>query len=298
MLRWVLTISCLLCAAPVWAQGTARGFVGPPAPALRCTVDGRRCIGVAHYIPDTCALIAHAADEAGLDPGYFARLLWRESRYDPAALSPAGAQGIAQFMPGTAKLRGLADPYNPAQAIEASARYLAEMRARFGNLGLAAVGYNGGEDRARNFIAGRGGLAGETIAYVRAITGHSAEDWRDNAPEAVDYRLDGDTPFLRACTQQAESQKLREFRDPVPPWGVIVAAGRSARIAQNFGRAAARRNSALIDASKLRFVRATIPGFGRRAQYTAQLPAESREAALKLCNALRSQGGFCKMIGN
>jgi len=52
---------------------------------------------------------------------FFARLIWKESRFDIKAVSPAGAQGVAQFMPATAKRRGLADPFDPEQAIPASA---------------------------------------------------------------------------------------------------------------------------------------------------------------------------------
>ena len=64
---------------------------------------------------------------SGLDAGFFARLIWQESRFDPNALSHANARGIAQFIPSTALLRGLKDPYNPADALEHSAHYLAEM---------------------------------------------------------------------------------------------------------------------------------------------------------------------------
>ncbi len=293
-------LSALFCCALAGALSAqpARVMIGPPAPDLRCTEDGRRCIGLKNYFADTCGLIENAAQEAGIDPGYFARLLWRESRFDPAAISPAGAQGIAQFMPGTARLRALGDPFNPAEAIEASARYLAEMATRFGNPGLAAIGYNGGEDRAAGFIAKTGGLAGETRAYVRAITGHSAEDWRDTPPETVDFRLDGETPFLAACTKLAKGRAIREFRDPVPPWGVIVAAGRTQRSAETFGKKAAARHSGAIGDAKLRFVRAVLPGFGRRAQYTAQVPAGSRKEALAICETIRGQGGFCKVIRN
>ncbi|MGB7430843.1 MAG: transglycosylase SLT domain-containing protein, partial [Ahrensia sp.] len=56
-----------------------------------------------------CDLIETSATEAQISPHFFARLIWKESRFDALAVSPVGAQGIAQFMPGTAVLRGLAD---------------------------------------------------------------------------------------------------------------------------------------------------------------------------------------------
>ena len=76
------------------------------------------CIRPEHFAYDLCQQIENTSRNNGIDPAFFARLLWQESRFDPNALSHAGAQGIAQFMPQTAKLRGLPDSYNPAQAVE------------------------------------------------------------------------------------------------------------------------------------------------------------------------------------
>src|SRR5699024_2330005 len=103
--------------------------------------------------PRLCALIDAAAGAHALPPAFLARLIWKESRFDIRALSPVGAQGIAQFMPGTARLRGLEDPWDPREAIPASAHFLADLRARFGNLGLAAAAYNGGPDRVARWLA-------------------------------------------------------------------------------------------------------------------------------------------------
>ena len=91
-----------------------------------------------------CQTIDQGAATYSLPVDFFTRLIWRESRLQPDAVSPAGAEGIAQFMPGTAALRGLADPFDTATAIDASAHYLADLTAEFGNLGLAAAAYNAG----------------------------------------------------------------------------------------------------------------------------------------------------------
>ncbi|MEM6942801.1 MAG: lytic transglycosylase domain-containing protein, partial [Pseudomonadota bacterium] len=107
-----------------------------------------------------CRLIEDAAEEFGLNPHFFARLIWKESRFDAKALSPKGAQGIAQFMPGTAKLVGLKDPWDPARAIPASASHLADLHRAFGNWGLAAAGYNAGAGRVERFKR-NGRLPGE-----------------------------------------------------------------------------------------------------------------------------------------
>jgi Transglycosylase SLT domain len=297
MRHLLMTFALLLLPVPSQAEPDT-GFIGPLAETLRCTPDGSRCIGTTDFLNDTCTLIEVAAKEVDIDPGFLARLLWRESLFDPAAISPAGAQGIAQFMPSTARLRGLKDPFNPAEAIVSSAVYLADLTRRYGNHGLAAAGYNGGENRVESFIASAGGLPGETRAYVRAITGYSAEDWRDEPPEKVDYRLDGKTPFLEACKALASDHAIREFRDPVPPWGVIVAAGRNQSVAESTGRVAAARHAGIIDASDLRFVQRRMPSFGRRAQFTAQVPAESLSEAMGICGKLRAQNGYCQVVRN
>jgi soluble lytic murein transglycosylase-like protein len=66
-------------------------------------------------------------------------VIWQESRFNARAVSPKGAAGIAQFMPQTASWHGLADPFDPTEALRHSARYLRELRDQFGNLGLAAA---------------------------------------------------------------------------------------------------------------------------------------------------------------
>ena len=68
-------------------------------------------------------------------------------------MSPKGAEGIAQFMPRTADWHGLADPFDPIEALRHSAGYLRELRDRFGNLGLAAAAYNAGPGRVSAWLA-------------------------------------------------------------------------------------------------------------------------------------------------
>ena len=99
-----------------------------------------------------CRLIEGAAKTHDLPVAFFTRLIWRESSFRPNVVSPAGAQGIAQFMPGTANERGLADPFDPEAAIPASASFLAALKNQFGNLGLAAAAYNGGPNRVARWV--------------------------------------------------------------------------------------------------------------------------------------------------
>ncbi len=85
-------------------------------------------------------------------------------------------------MPSTANDRGLADPFDPATAIPASAKLIAELAQRFGNLGLAAAAYNAGPHALANWLAGQGDLPAETQDYVLAITGHDVGEWRGGRP--------------------------------------------------------------------------------------------------------------------
>ena len=126
-----------------------------------------------------CEAIKTAAEENDIPIGFFARLLWQESKFRTEAVSSAGAQGIAQFMPGTAVEMGLSNPLDPLEAIPASASYLRKLHDQFGNLGLAAAAYNAGGGRIGKWLARRGPLPKETRAYVKIITGHKTEDWTD-----------------------------------------------------------------------------------------------------------------------
>jgi len=118
---------------------------------------------------------AAAAHAVPID--YFLRLIKQESGFNERAVSRAGAQGIAQFMPTTAAIRGLKNPFDPAEALPKSAAFLSELTRRFGNIGLAAAAYNGGPGRVANWLAGKGNLPLETRSYVLAITGRTVEDW-------------------------------------------------------------------------------------------------------------------------
>src|SRR5215813_15287279 len=126
-----------------------------------------------------CTTLASSAHKAGLPVSFFSNLIWQESRFVFHAVSPAGALGIAQFMPKTAAAMGLANPLNPLEALPVSARLLEDLFQRYGNLGLAAAAYNAGEARVNNWLAKKSTLPQETRNYVLAITGLSVEYWKD-----------------------------------------------------------------------------------------------------------------------
>jgi hypothetical protein len=147
----------------------------------------------AHLI---CEAVKTAAEEQDLPIGFFVRLLWQESRFRAAEVSSAGAQGIAQFMPQTAVEMGLRNPFDPMQAIPASAKFLRKLYNQFGNLGLAAAAYNAGGGRIEKWLSRRSSLPAETRAYVKIITGHKAEAW---TAEESTVHMPTDLPQKAPC---------------------------------------------------------------------------------------------------
>ena len=225
--------------------------------------------------------------------------MWRESLFDAAAISPAGAQGIAQFMPGTAALRGLGDPFNPAEALDASAAYLAELIRTYGNMGLAAVAYNGGEARAARHVAAREPLPLETRAYVHAITGRSADEWRDAPPDAVDLALAPGVPFRDACVAHATRRGPTGIDEapPLAPWGVVIASARDRGGAERQVSRLRNRHAAVLEGESVAYAHARLPGMPRRL-YNAQVGRNSRADADALCGRLRDVGGACMVLRN
>src|SRR3954451_6621055 len=177
LLLWSVVMGLLFGSA--WAQAqTPAPEVEVPAPghaAPSSSTDSQTSQSI-------CLIVESAALANHLPLEFFARVIWQESRFQATAVGPRTrsgdrAQGIAQFMPRTASERGLLDPFDPVQALPKSAEFLSELRAEFGNLGLAAAAYNAGPQRVRDYLAGRGGLPAETRNYVAAITGSSIDDW-------------------------------------------------------------------------------------------------------------------------
>src|SRR5262249_9406967 len=101
-------------------------------------------------------LILNAAMKHRVDPKLLWTIAYLETRFQPQEVSAKGAQGMMQFMPGTAKCYGLDDPFDPAQAIDAAARYLRDLQAIFGpRLDLMLAAYNAGEGAVEAFRTGR-----------------------------------------------------------------------------------------------------------------------------------------------
>lgn len=133
--------------------------------------NGRITSGLQSFVPARFEQpIARAALRFNVPMNLLAAQLYAESGFNPFATSPAGAQGIAQFMPGTARAYGLENPFDPAAAIMAQARMMRSLLDRFGGkVALALAAYNAGPGAVARF-AGIPPYA-ETRAYVARILG-------------------------------------------------------------------------------------------------------------------------------
>ena len=161
-------------------QGEATAEPQSPAPV---TTESDADASVADSIDGLCNALMTSAQDNDLPVPFFANLIWQESRLQRNSVSRAGALGIAQFMPEVANEVGLADPFDPRQAIPASARFLRVLRQHFGNLGYVAAAYNAGSHRVGDWLDRRHPLPQETRTYVLRVTGRSAEAWRKSAPD-------------------------------------------------------------------------------------------------------------------
>jgi soluble lytic murein transglycosylase-like protein len=122
-----------------------------------------------------------AAGKYGIDPALLRGLIKQESGFNPKAGSAAGAQGLCQLMPGTARALGCTNPWDPAQNIDAGARYLKQQLDRFGgDVPKALAAYNAGPGAVQRY----GGVPpyAETQNYVRRVQAYAEEYRRQAAP--------------------------------------------------------------------------------------------------------------------
>ena len=252
---------------------------------------------------EICRVVSQAAADNELPLDFFTRLIWQESRFNPDAISPKGAQGIAQFMPATASGRGLVNPFEPVQALREAASYLRELRTTFrGSLGLAAAAYNAGPGRVEAWLAGRGGLPGETRAYVRAVTGHDAERWASERPPEWEP---ADLPKRGSCIEIAKlivaAPRARRTATSSPawgPWGVQLAGNWSqGGVLATYERLRRSYSPVLRDRLPL-VLQAKLPGRRGAAKFIVRVSESTRPKADALCAQLRAAGGACIVLRN
>lgn len=110
-------------------------------------------VGLGAYSPppsDINSVLQNASQSSGVPLNILQSVAYSESRYNPNAVSPAGAQGLLQLMPATGKSLGVSDPFNPQQNADAGAKYLAQLYGQYGDWNTALIAYNQGPGALAN----------------------------------------------------------------------------------------------------------------------------------------------------
>lgn len=245
-----------------------------------------------------CELIETSAKAQSIPKDFFARLIWKESRFDHRAVSPVGAQGIAQFMPYTAKERGLADPFDIEQAIPASADFLSELKRAFGNWGLAAAAYNAGPGRVSSWMRSGGFLPLETEDYVLDLTGAPADNFVSGT-EITNRPLDAKLDFLEACKRLpiVRTATIPMSRIKPKPWGIQVAGNFRRGVAASQWNRLRKQFPSVLSGHEPVISRVRTP-IARRGIYAVRIGADSRAEADNICAKLRAAGGACIVLRN
>ena len=167
----------------------------------------------------------------------------------------------------------------------------------FGNFGLAAAAYNAGPDRVRAWLEGTRTLPAETRAYVHFITGHPVDQWKDTGAVPAGPDEPTSAALQQSCRNRAPARVHVAMPGPQPaprgssPWGVQLASNFSqAKVAGVFD-GLKRRHTTLLAGAEPMFVAERNLSRGRRPMVALRVGAETRDAALELCQRLRAQGG-------
>jgi hypothetical protein len=321
-MRMVLGWRAVLCVAVVglsWPRASAIAQDAAPASTVKPSVEELAIPNPSRLADNAretdtreamCLMIESAARANDLPLEFFARVIWQESRFQSDAVGPVTrngqrAQGIAQFMPGTANERRLLDPFDPVQALPKSAEFLNELRSQFGNLGLAAAAYNAGPRRVQEWLAGSGSMPQETRNYVSAITGTTVDDWATagrngktpDRPPATSCRE------LMALLKRAPNSFVTQLEQHVTLaatklWGVQLAAGFSRDKALAMYSRAIKRLSTVIGNQDPSLLSSRMRSRGTQMFYQVRIGADTRPAADDLCNRIRRAGGACFVLRN
>jgi Transglycosylase SLT domain len=297
----------LVCAlALINAHANAQAGATPPVVAHQGAAQsgapsGSKALAAEPLTTDeVCRTLEQAAAQNALPVEFFARVIWQESRFNASAVSRKGAEGIAQFMPRTADWCGLADPFDPIEALRLSAGYLRELRERFGNLGLAAAAYNAGPSRVSVWLASHRPLPRETRNYVAIVTGWTADEWASpSPPQNAETAIPQGLPCTRLANlilaPKEEAQRMVAY---VPRWGVQLAAHLSESKAWAIYRERLKRFASLIGDREPIVLYKQIPGMGRAKRYIITIADDNRGPLDKLCEKLIAGGVTCDVLRN
>jgi Transglycosylase SLT domain len=299
----VARVFLFVVAAALWAGLALAQQQSAPAAAPNASTPPAQTAAPAPHPPtpdDICRALEQDASENELPVEFFARVIWQESRFNARAVSNKGAQGIAQFMPATADYRGLADPFDPIEALKNSARYLRDLKVRFGNLGLAAAAYNAGPGRVSAWLSNHRPLPGETRNYVAIITGWTADEWASATPPKTSETT---IPLGVPCTRLANlilapKEQAQRMAAYVPRWGMQLTANWSESRAWATYRTIQKQYAALIGDREPIVIRSRGIGLGTAMRYNIRIADDDRAYLEKFCHKLIAAGGACVVLRN
>ncbi len=308
----VAMLGCLATADPMQAQvpetqksgGDTQRFDLAPAPDMRSMQkEGDQSQQKPTDLRSLCQALASAAIQNDLPFEFFSRIIWQESRFNSGAIGPLThggqrAQGIAQFMPGTASERSVRDPFDPFEALPKSAEFLRELRAQFGNVGLAAAAYNAGPQRVRDWLDGKRTLPAETLAYVQKVTGHSAQEWKLPKPTVLAVAV----PAEMACVESvALTHKPQPAAAPSParsPWVAQLIGDSSEIAALSRFRLMQGKLRSVLGNYEPAVLRTTIKAGTAPIWVRVRIEFDTRRAAEILCSRLEAAGETCLVQRN
>jgi hypothetical protein len=227
---------------------------------------------------DICRALEQDAAENELPVQFFARVIWHESRFN------ARKEGIAQFIEG----------------LKNSARYLRDLKARFGNIGLAAAAYHAGPGVVAAWLSSHRPLPDETRRYVAIITGSTADEWASaNPPKTSETTIPQGLPCTRLANlivaPKGQAQRMAAY---VPRWGMQLTANWSESEAWATYRLIQKQFAGLIGDREPIVVRSRGIGLSTVMRYNIRIPDDDRSYLEKLCQKLIEAGGACVVLRN
>jgi Transglycosylase SLT domain len=250
-----------------------------------------------------CQALASAAAQNGLPFEFFSRIIWQESRFNSGAIGPLTrggqrAQGIAQFMPATASERSLRDPFDPFEALPKSAEFLRDLQAQFGNLGLAAAAYNAGPKRLQDWLDGKRTLPPETQAYVRIVTGHTAQEWKLPKPTVLAVAVPAEMSCIESAKMMRRPQPLAAPSPAKPEWVAQLVGDSSETVALFRFRQMQGKLRNVLGSYEPTVLRTTIKAVAAPIWVRVRIEFDTRRAAESLCSKLETAGESCLVQRN
>ena len=265
--------------------------------AVAMTTPARAAVGDESVIESICSLINSSARAQGLPVAFLTRLIWQESNFQPNAVSPAGARGIAQFMPATAGARGLADPFDPKRRSPRRPRCWPKCATS------SAISASPPPPTTPDPAGSPNSSRGRPISRARRrIMSRSSptippRNGAANAAKLTDEAVfpDGSCVQIVAKFHRAEPA-LFAHSSFWAPWGVqISGAFNKAAALRQYQRAEAQ-YAAILGGVQPMVLAGRLRSRGFRPFYRVRAPAQSRQQAEQMCAKLEKVGGACAVL--